>query len=169
MNSKVLLKTAIILLVLASGFYLFFEQRGSEEVTVQSGGTDGVDPSGAGEPGEIGGPDRTVVFYFHGDKRCPTCMKLERYTRETVSGRFAGEIAEGAVEFRAVNVDEAGNGHFVTEYGLTSKSVVLVEVAGGRRGRWRDLDRIWDLVGDETAFRRYIEEETARFIGGGDA
>ena len=166
MNARLVLKAAIIILVLLSGFYLFFERRGPGGVSVTSGGTE--DAAGT-DDGTAGGPDRVVVFYFHGDKRCVTCMKLERYTRETVRDRFAGEVASGAVEFRAINVDEPANGHFVTEYELTTKSVVLVEIEDGERGRWLNLDRIWDLVGDETAFRRYIEEETARFIGGGDA
>ncbi|MBN1886316.1 MAG: hypothetical protein JW876_12440 [Candidatus Krumholzibacteriota bacterium] len=164
MNTRTIVRILLVLLVLASGVYLLVERRGTGGIVATGGGPGPGDQAA----GPFAGPDRVIVFYFHGDKRCPTCMKLERYTRESVAERFADGIAGETVEFRSVNVDEPGNDRFVTDYELTTKAVILVETAGGRQARWRNLDRIWDLVGNETVFKAYIAEETERFIGGDD-
>ena len=37
--------------------------------------------------------DRIEVLYFHGKKRCATCMAIEQRTRETLEEQFADDEA----------------------------------------------------------------------------
>jgi hypothetical protein len=125
-------------------------------------------PQGAAAPAVVEDPapaGRTVIaYYFHGDVRCDTCRKLEAYSRATIEARFADELAAGALQWRLVNVDEAENEHFIDDYGLYTRSLVLSEVVDGREARWKNLDRIWELVGDRLAYDDYVRTEVAAFL-----
>lgn len=94
-----------------------------------------------------------VVYYFHGNMRCATCSKFERLTREVVETRFVKEVAAGVLRLEVVNVDLPENGHFVTDFALTTKSVVLAA-----NGKSKSLDEIWTVIrqGDD-AFRDYLD------------
>ena len=46
-----------------------------------------------------------LVYYFHGDARCSSCIKLEKYTEEAVKGHFQTEIESGKITFQVVNVE----------------------------------------------------------------
>ena len=102
-------------------------------------------------------PHQIVVSYFHGDVRCPTCKRLEAYSREAVEKTFAAEIAAGRLAFKMVNTDREENAHFVTDYSLVTKSLVVSEESDGKVVRWTNLDKIWTLVrGDQQAYTDYV-------------
>lgn len=103
---------------------------------------------------------KTTIYYFHGNTRCATCNKMEKYTVSAVEEKFAQNLADGLLEIKVVNVDLPENKHFVQDYKLYTKAVILAK----GNGQWKNLDRIWTLVKDEKNFRQYIEIETATFI-----
>ena len=111
--------------------------------------------------------DAIVAFYFHGNKRCSTCRKLEAYSEEAIAGGFASELDSGELVWRVVNTDDAANAHFVTDFELVTKSVVLVEFRDGEVVRWKNLKLVWQLVGDQDGFQRYVRDETRDFLVGG--
>ena len=106
-------------------------------------------------------------YYFHGNKRCSTCRKLEAYSEEAIVGGFASELESGELEWRVVNTDEAANAHFITDFELVTKSVVLVEYRDGEVVRFKNLKLVWQLVGDEDGFVRYVRDETRDFLAEG--
>jgi hypothetical protein len=108
-----------------------------------------------------------VAYYFHGNKRCSTCRKLEAYSAEAITGGFAAELDSGELEWRVVNIDEEANAHFITDFELVTKSVVLVEYRGGDIVRFKNLKLVWQLVGDEDGFVRYVRDETRDFLAEG--
>ncbi len=111
--------------------------------------------------------DAIVAYYFHGNKRCSTCRKLEAYSEEAITGGFTSELEAGELEWRVVNTDEDGNAHFVTDFELVTKSVVLVEYRDGEVVRWKNLKLVWQLVGDQDGFLRYVRDETRDFLAEG--
>jgi hypothetical protein len=108
---------------------------------------------------------RFVVYYFHGNMRCATCRKLEAYSEEAITTGFANDIERGALAFRAVNVDEAQNEHFVKDFQLTNKSVVVVEYRDGEVARFENLNEIWQRVRDKDDFLEYVRSSIREFIG----
>jgi hypothetical protein len=68
------------------------------------------------------------------------------------------------LQWREVNTEEPGNQHFVTDYEITTSSVVLVAMQDGKPGRWKKLDRVWELVNDYLAFGAYVQEEARAFM-----
>lgn len=96
-----------------------------------------------------------TVYYFHGNRRCSSCLAIERYTVGSLQRAFSREIAEKQLLIEVVNVDNPENEHFVTDYELSYQTVVVQDPSGS----WRKLDRVWDLLADSAAFEGYITSE----------
>ncbi len=111
--------------------------------------------------------DGVVAYYFYGDVRCATCRKLEAYSNEAITLGFDGEIESGDLVWRAVNIDGEENAHFVDDFQLVTKAVVLVEYRGGRVVRWENLDKIWTLVRNKENFVDYVQTSTREFLAAG--
>jgi len=108
-----------------------------------------------------------VAYYFHGNKRCTTCRKLEAYSAEAIVDGFSSELESGELEWRVVNTDDKEYAHFITDFELVTKSVVLVEYRDGEVVRFKNLKLVWQLVGDEDGFVRYVRDETRDFLAEG--
>jgi hypothetical protein len=109
-------------------------------------------------------PATIYVTYFHTTARCVSCLKIEDLTNATMTTRFAEPIAQERIVWRTVNVDVPENNHYVKDYGLYTKSVVVSEVKNGREVRWKNLDQVWQLLRDTEAFQGYVEREIRAFL-----
>jgi hypothetical protein len=106
------------------------------------------------------GPPITMVYYFHGDTRCPTCLSIEKQASETVQSKFEAEIAAGRLRFFSVNYDTPEHRHFRDDYGLSFGSVVVVKGA-----RFENLSDVWTFVHDDRPkFDAYVVEHVAQFL-----
>jgi len=105
------------------------------------------------------------VYYFHGSARCVTCRRIEQYTREAVELGFSSGTYAGRVVFLPVNVEEPANGHFVDEYKLVAKSVIIQPERGGKPGQWENLDKIWMYAGDRDKFLAYVKGSVLKLLG----
>ncbi|MCA9259979.1 MAG: hypothetical protein KDA61_12295 [Planctomycetales bacterium] len=110
-------------------------------------------------------PDGLVVYYFHGETRCPTCRNIEAFAHETVQREFSDELARGAVRWRTVDYEAAENGRYATKYALVAPTVVLVKFVDGHETQWRNLERVWELVGERPDFEAYVVSETRSMLG----
>ncbi len=115
-------------------------------------------------PAPVDAAGTVFVTYFHTTARCASCLKIEELTNATMTMRFAGPIAEKRVVWRSVNLDEPANNHYLKDYGLYTKSVVVSVVKYGREVRWKNLEEVWNLLGDQTAFQGYVEREVQAFL-----
>ena len=109
-------------------------------------------------------PDGVTVINFHGDKRCRTCISIGNLASKTIDENFADEEKAGKVHWEKINYDEPGNVHFVKDYSLVSSTVVVTLWKQGKEVKWNRLDAVWDLVGDETAFRSYIMQNVRELL-----
>lgn len=73
-------------------------------------------------------------------------------------------MKDGKLVWRLVNVDEPANRHFIDDYQLYAKSVVVSDVRGGEEVRWKNLAKIWQLLNDENAFIKYIQDEVRVYL-----
>ncbi len=99
------------------------------------------------------------VTYFHGNMRCVSCKKIEAFTEEAVKSFFADDMKSKKVNYRVVNVEEKGNEHFVQDYQLYTKSVIVTDNAAGKEIRWKNLPKVWEFLHDKEAFKQYIRDE----------
>ena len=107
---------------------------------------------------------KVVAYYFHGNMRCMTCRKIEAYTKEAMETGFPEALKDGRLELRVVNVDEPDNEHFVQDYQLVTRSVVIAEFEGERQKQWKNLQQVWELVGNKQAFLKYVQDQTGSYL-----
>lgn len=115
---------------------------------------------------DIPSAEKIYAYYFHGTMRCSTCHKLEQYSKEAIESNFKSKLASGKLEFKVVNVNEKTNEHFVSDYQLYTKALVLSLVKDGKEIRSKNLNKIWELVGNKDKFIEYVKEEVANFSKG---
>ena len=145
------LKTLLVILVL--GLLAFAVIRHLEKSTAPEPPSDSP---AAAQPVN----DGVVLDYFTFGQRCVTCVRMETWAREAVEAEFADDIKNGRLALRTQEGDPAT----LRKYGLTAKSLVLRNVANGKESSWRNLDRIWELNGDEAAYKAYIIENVRQAL-----
>ncbi|MCL1094049.1 nitrophenyl compound nitroreductase subunit ArsF family protein [Shewanella kaireitica] len=101
------------------------------------------------------------VYYFHGNVRCTSCQLIEEHTTAAIQQGYSAPLAQGIVALKVVNLEAAGNGHFIEDFQLITRSVVLAVEHNGQVIEYRRLDRVWDLFKDQQAFTNYIYREIA--------
>jgi hypothetical protein len=107
---------------------------------------------------------KVIAYYCHGTFRCTTCRTIEEYSHDAIQTYFAKELGNGRLEFRRVNVEEPGNRHFIQDYQLVTKSLVLSLVSDGKETKSKNLADVWKLVRDKDKFFQYVKDEVEKFL-----
>jgi hypothetical protein len=107
---------------------------------------------------------KIMAYYFHGTFRCYTCTNMEKYSREAIEASFKDALASGKLGFKAVNVEERGNEHFVNDYQLYTKSLILSLVKDGKEVKSKNLDKIWEYSSNKQKFIYYVTAEISGFV-----
>ena len=147
------LKTLLVIIVL--GLLAFAGIRQMEKATAPDAAPPQEQPA-ATEPLANG----VVLDYFTFGKRCDTCVRMETWAREAVESAFADALKGGRLLLRASDGDPAT----IQKYGLTAKSLVLRKIQDGKETTWQNLSRIWELNGDEAAYKAYIIEQVKQAL-----
>lgn len=108
--------------------------------------------------------DGIVVYYFHGSRRCPTCMAIEKYSHEAITPY----INNNRLAWETVNIELPGNKHFIYDFNLASSGPVIVEYGGNKVRRRQALDKVWQLVRDKESFYKYVDAEVKGFLEKGN-
>ncbi|MFA6816426.1 MAG: nitrophenyl compound nitroreductase subunit ArsF family protein [Lentisphaeria bacterium] len=104
-------------------------------------------------------PGVLMVYYFHGTQRCMTCKKIEELTKEAISSKYAKELANGKVLLQSVNIDEPANEHFIKDFQLSSRSVVMQ-----KDGNYEKFDDVWTLVHTPEEFTKYLQDGAVKML-----
>lgn len=155
MNPKKVFAGILLLFVAVSVVYLIINESSQQADISQN-----VDDERAG----AALVHKVIAYYFHGDVRCPTCRKIEAYAQEAIETGFPEQLKSGQLEWRVVNIERPANEHFVNDYDLTTRSVVVVNVQDGKQVAWNNLQKVWDLVGNKQAFLTYIQGATRAYL-----
>jgi hypothetical protein len=110
------------------------------------------------------GSNKFIATYFLTNIRCPSCLTIERLTEKTIKAEFADKLAAGVLQWRTINIDGEGNYHFVKDYKLYTKSVIISEMAEGKEIRWKNLPKVWELLSNEKKFSEYLKDEMTAFM-----
>ena len=107
---------------------------------------------------------KIVAYYFHGNARCSTCHKMEQYTKEAIEKNFKDKLTNGLLVFKAVNVDEKENEHFVNDYQLYTKTLIISRIANGKEVEHKNLTKIWEYARDKKRFFNYVITEINNYL-----
>jgi len=166
MNAKKIVSAVLLAFVVISLGWLFYPQGQNETTPAETSapGEGAADSAPATNP--PASTDRVIVYYFHTTYRCPACTKIENYTKEAVETGFAEALREGRLEFHSIDVTEPSHSHFIQDYQLSAKSVIVVEIKDGREARWKNLARVWRLTRNKDDFMSYIRDEVNLYLQG---
>jgi hypothetical protein len=110
-------------------------------------------------------PERKIIaYYFYGNVRCASCKKIEAYSYEAIQSAFKDEIKNGLLEWKTVNIDKPENKHFIDDYELYTRSLVIVEFKDQKQTKWKNLDMVWELLKNKNAFIEYVQKEIKEFL-----
>jgi thiol-disulfide isomerase/thioredoxin len=102
--------------------------------------------------------DRVIAMYFHRTERCPTCQKMGSYSEEAVQAAFADESKAGRVAFHFIDFEAEKNARYTKAYNISGPALVVAKISNNKVASYRNLEDIWDKVGDKPAFLRYVQE-----------
>lgn len=105
-----------------------------------------------------------VAYYFHTTYRCVSCRRIEAYSREAIETGFAEQLKSGTLKFESINIDEAENKHFVKDYQLYTKSLVICDMKDGKQIQWKNLARVWELIRNKDEFVKYVQDEINAYL-----
>jgi hypothetical protein len=109
-------------------------------------------------------PSKFVAYYFHGNFRCDNCRKIEEYSREAVDLYFSEQLKTGELKFEVINTDEPANEHFVEDYQLYTRSLVIAEFKDGKQVKWKNLAKVWDYLNNKEKFHEYVKSEIQNYV-----
>jgi hypothetical protein len=190
MNMKKIVTVVLLLFVIVSVAFLLAKEFTPKQTAINSSGNESfikqgtaVDSSSRDTTRETAVIDRNpnttkitqkknpqvearkiVVYYFHRTVRCPTCIKLEKYSDEAILNGFPAQLKNGQLEWRVINIEDEDNEHFENDFKLYSQSLVIVEISNGKQKSWKNLEKIWELVGNKEAFIYYVQEELKSYL-----
>jgi hypothetical protein len=153
MTERLVLRVALILFAVAVSAPLAVRESHPEAMAAPTGRADA----------EAASP-KVIAYYFHTSYRCITCRAIEAFAREAIEQGFGQALKDGKLDFRVVNVEERENRHFIRDYQLFTKSLILVKIKDGKQAEWKNLSRIWELVRRKDAFLRYVQDEVRAYL-----
>lgn len=124
----------------------------------------GIPAEAAGICDSCGCSSCVAVLYFHTNMRCATCKTIEQYTKEAIEKSFGDELKAKKICLQVINTEEKGNEHFMNDYQLYTKAVVLALVKNDKQVKFVNLTKIWELTNSKEKFENYVAEETAKYL-----
>jgi glutaredoxin len=107
---------------------------------------------------------KVIAYYFYSTRRCPSCKKIEAYSREAIENRFVNELKTGQLEWTTINTDKDENEHYVEDYQLYTKSLIIVNMKDSIQTEWKNLDKIWQLLNNKDYFIEYVQFEIDEYL-----
>ena len=104
------------------------------------------------------------IFYFMTNNRCVSCHKIETFTRYTLKKDFSKELNNGLISFKMVNIQKPQNKHFINDFALYTKSVVVVEKKGDKIIHWKNLGNVWKVLSGKEIFEKYEKKEIETYL-----
>lgn len=148
---KTIALSLLLFVAVAIGFALFREFSKPPIVTAT--------PSTAVTEGKV-----VEALYFHRTNRCYTCNLMEGYMRDVIASDFATEEKAGRLRFQSLDVQDPAHQRYIAQYQLSSISLFLSLKDQGKEMKFENLELIWQLAGDEVAFKKYIKSEFKKYL-----
>ncbi len=107
---------------------------------------------------------KVVAFYFHGNYRCSNCKKIEQYSRDAIEKYFKEQLKTKRLVFNIINIDLPENKHYVEDYQLYTRSLIIAEFKDGKQVRWKNLTKVWNYLNDRDKFYKYVQSEIQKYL-----
>lgn len=107
---------------------------------------------------------KIVVYYFYGNYRCANCYKIEQYSKEAVETYFPSELINDVIEYKMINYDDSANSHYIKDYALFTKSLVVTLRDGEKELKNKNLTGVWNHLNNKDHFMKYVRNEIEQYL-----
>lgn len=70
------------------------------------------------------------IYYFHGQRRCTTCLTVEQATQDLLNSDFKKELDAGILKFTVLNYEKPENQALVQKYAVWGSALLIVNNKG---------------------------------------
>lgn len=95
MKAKAILTTLLLIIVVASVVMIFLNNNDAV-----ADNNDAPTEAVAQDEQVADLPEKTTVYYFHGNTRCVTCKTIEKFTKEAVDQGFSEQVKKRTYQSR---------------------------------------------------------------------
>jgi len=71
--------------------------------------------------------EKTIVYYFHNTRRCPTCLAIENVTINVLQDEYSEALENGNIVFETYNAEEDANKELVKKLNVTGSALIVVK------------------------------------------
>ncbi|MCA8974845.1 MAG: hypothetical protein KDC98_08985 [Planctomycetes bacterium] len=110
---------------------------------------------------------RVVVTFFGEADPCQTTTKVEKMCRQAVESGFATELASGALVYRVLCNTLPENDHFIDDYEIGEKALVVARQQDGKEIEFVPCHDIWltyEDPADLAAFNTGVQQPIREFL-----
>lgn len=99
--------------------------------------------------------DNISVYYFHFERRCSTCLEVEKTTEESLNKLFPEQMKNKTITFASINLDDEANTSLANQLKVGGQTLLFV-----KGENQKDLtNKAFMYVGDNnTKFEAAIKE-----------
>ena len=102
-------------------------------------------------------PDGLCILFWHAEKRCTACLKVETLLRQTFQDHKNFRLVE-------LEYDVFANHSLAQQFNVGTTTIILVERKDRQNVRIRDLTaEVWNTLQDDTAFLAMLQKELETF------
>lgn len=69
---------------------------------------------------------KLIIYYFHSTQRCPTCLSVEKNTKEILEESYKPELENNQIVFKSINFVEKENEELAKKYQISMSTILLV-------------------------------------------
>jgi len=109
-------------------------------------------------------PDKVAVYYFHGERRCRTCLGIQSAVEQTINERFGKEAASGKLVYQDVNIEKEANKHFIKEFEISFSTMVVAAMKGDKVIKWVNCSNLWDMSHETPEMMDYVEKKIRPYL-----
>lgn len=74
--------------------------------------------------------DGLHVFYFHGAKRCPTCMSIEKNIQDLIKAHYAQQLVDKKLYVHVIDYSKEPGKSLATQFQVSFSSLILLNKQG---------------------------------------
>jgi hypothetical protein len=105
-----------------------------------------------------------IVYYFHGTRRCFSCITVENNAAQVIEDNFQQQITDGSLKWMPLNMDDSGNKEITEKFGIKTNTLVVAKMADGKYTGYKKLKKVWQLIDDPEGFSEYVTDEINAFL-----
>lgn len=107
------------------------------------------------KPTEVSNSNNISVYYFHFERRCATCLEVEKTTAESLNKLYPEEMKNKTITFASINLDDDANTALANQLKVGGQTLLFI-----KGEKQKDLtNKAFMYVGDNNAkFEAAIQE-----------